>query len=85
MAKQRAEVLKQYDNILKVGDEREIPQRSFDSTIARYCEDNDCDLLTMAKNAFIHYFEAGTKTQQISQFAWYKRGDRLVYRIQIIE
>ena len=78
------ELLQQYDKILKVSEESDLPQRSFDSEVAAYCKKNECDLLTMDKTAYIYYFDVGIKTIQISREDWYQKGDRPVYRIKIM-
>lgn len=79
------ELLKQYDQILKVGIGPELPQRSFDGEVASFCKKNNCHLLTADKNAYIHYFEAGINTIQMTRYAWWTEGDRPVYLIKIID
>ena len=39
------ELRKKYDKIQQVGKDPDLPQRSFDLEIAKYCERNDCDLV----------------------------------------
>lgn len=79
------ELLKQYGEVLKVGIDAELPQRSFDDKVASYCKYNNCDLLTGDQKAYSHYFDAGIKTIQITRYAWYKEGDRPIYLIKIID
>lgn len=82
---EQKELSKQYRRILKVGQDPELPQRSFDDKVASYCKDNNCDLLTADRTAYTHYFDAGIKTIQMTKYAWWKEGDRPVYLIRIID
>lgn len=77
------ELLRKYEKIINVGGDV-LPQRSVDKEIAAYCKKHDCDLFTADSTAYIHYFEAGIKTVQISQYDWIKKGDNPVYLIKII-
>ncbi len=82
---QEQELAKLYTKILKVGIDAELPQRSFDVKVASYCKNHDCDLLTGDKTAYMHYFDAGIKTIQMTRYAWYQDGDRPVYLIKIVD
>ncbi len=78
------ELLKQYDKVLKVGIDPDLPQRSFDDKVASYCRNNNCDLLTGDRTAYAYFFEIGISTLQITRYDYWKKGDRPVYRIKII-
>lgn len=79
------ELSKRWSEVQKVGIDADLPQRSSDMSIAAYCKDNDCDFLTADKNAYTYYFEAKIKTVQITKYDWYKKGDKPVYLIEIIQ
>ena len=82
---ERDVLLKRYESVLKVGIHPDLPQRTFDDKIASYCKINNCDLLTGDTKAHTHFFDAEIKTIQITKYAWWKKGDRSVYLIEIIE
>tara|TARA_B100000949_G_C13887562_1_gene287320 strand:- start:120 stop:419 length:300 start_codon:yes stop_codon:yes gene_type:complete len=81
----RRDLLKRYEKILEVGELVDLPQRSFDSSVASYCKKNDCDLLTSDKTAYTHYFEKNIRTVKINRYGWYEKGDRPVYLIEIVD
>ena len=82
---QAASLSKQYGGILKVGLHPDLPQRSFDDKLALYCRNNNCDMLTADKEAYTHYFEAGIKALKITKYDWWKKGDRPIYLIEIVD
>ncbi len=82
---QREALLERYVTILKVGQHPDLQQRSLDEKIASYCKDNNCDLLTGDGKAYMHYFKAGIKTIQITQYDYWTGGDRPVYLIEIVD
>ena len=87
------ELTREYNVIFTVGkypgkdptEEHDLPQRAFDVDVARHCKANDCDLFTGDQTAYVHFFEADIKTIQISKHDWYKRGDKPVYQVKIID
>ena len=73
------EIVARYSQKLEVGKHSDLPQRSFDSDVAKYCKVNDCVLFTGDQRAYTHFFEAGIKTIQVSQYDWYQPADKPVY------
>ena len=82
--KHRDELSKHYSTILEVGNHPDLPQRKLDKEVASYCENNECDLLTHDRTAYDHYFEAGMKTVQITEYGWDEKADKRVYLIKVI-
>src|SRR5437899_11988463 len=79
----KRELLEKYVDVLLVSKHPDLPQRSFDETIARYCRKNGCDLMTGDAKSYTHFFEAGIKSVKITKYGWWKKGDRPVYLIRI--
>ncbi len=79
------EIETQYGKIIEVGKDQDLKQRTTDAGIAEYCKANDCVLFTGDQKAHTHFFEAGIKTIQVSQYDWYQPADKPVYLIKIIE
>jgi hypothetical protein len=79
----RTELLEHYDFVLQVSKHLDLPQRSFDESIAAYCRENNCDLITGDAKSYTHFFEAGIRSVRITRYGWWERGDRPVYLIQI--
>ena len=83
-AKEHGEELAQrYQQIIKVGEHPELPQRSPDTHVASYCRDNNSDLLTSDKNAYTTFFDVGVTRVLISRDDWWKEADKPVYHISI--
>ena len=82
---QNSELLQQYEEILQVSKDPNLPSRIFDTTIASYCRDNDCDLFTSDRTAFTHYYKIGVRRVEISEYDWWYAGNRPVYLVKIIE
>jgi len=80
----RAELLREYEGILQVSKHPDLPQRSFDDKIAAYCKQNGCDLMTGDAKCYTHFFDAGIGMVWISRRAWWTKGDRPVYLVQIV-
>lgn len=81
-----AELLKQYEKVLKVGSELGLERRKPDTIIASYCKENDCDLLTGDVRAYQHFFDVGVKAVQVSRYAWIAEPtDKAVFLVQIAE
>ena len=68
--------LENYDKIFVVG--VDLKQRDYDETLATFCKENDCELLTADNRAYIHflvrkklkmsnYLNSFMKTRQIGQ------------------
>ena len=51
--------LKGYAEVISVSKHPSLLQRDSDETIARYCVQNDCDLITADKEFYMHYFDTG--------------------------
>lgn len=82
--KHEEELSKDYDKILKVGIDADLPQRKHDKEIASYCKNNNCDLLTADIKAYTYYFDAEIKTIQITRYGFDKKADKHIYRIKIV-
>lgn len=79
----RDELLGKYEQILQVSKHPDLPQRSFDHEIARYCEQNDCDLITGDARSYTHFFEAGIGAVRIERVDRVEKGDKYIYRVRI--
>ena len=74
--------LKGYTEILSVSKHPSLLQRDSDEAIARYCAQNECDLITADKEFYMHYF-AGISKVSINRLG--ERGGKYVYLISIVE
>src|SRR5271157_1628491 len=81
----RKELEGEYGSIFQVGKHPELPQRSFDEKVAAFCKLNSCDLMTGDSKSYTHFFEAGIQVVSISKKDWWKKGDRPVYLVKIVE
>ena len=79
------EISKDYNEILKVGIDSDLPQRKEDKEIASFCKNNNCDLLTADIKAYTYYFDIGIKSIQITRYGFDKKADKYVYLIKIVE
>ncbi len=79
------EIVERYSEKLEVGKHSDLPQRSVETDVAKYCKTNDCVLFTRDQRAYTHFFEAGIKTIQVSQYDWYQQADKPVYLIKIVD
>ena len=76
--------LENYDQIFEVG--VNLKQRDYDETLASFCKDNQCDLLTADNTAYTHFFtEKKIKNVQISEFIYEDKADRPVYLVEIVD
>lgn len=76
--------LENYDQIFEVG--VNLKQRDYDETLASFCKDNQCDLLTADNTAYIHFFtEKKIKSVQISEFIYEDKADRPIYLVEIAD
>ena len=61
--------LENYDKVFVVG--VDLKQRDYDETLATFCKDNDCELLTADNRAYIHFFsEKKIKNVELSEFIY---------------
>ena len=79
------ELLKQYDDLLKVGQHSDLPQQIDDKTLGSYCKNNNCLLITSDKRAYASFFQKGTETIQISQYGFDTEANRPVFIIRILD
>ena len=75
--------LKGYAEIISVSKHPSLLQRDSDLAIAKYCAENDCDLITADKEFYMHYFDAGIG--RVSSRMIGERGGKYVYLINIVE
>lgn len=78
-----SELLRKYTQILQVSKHPDLPQRSFDEVIARYCDQKDCDLITGDVKSFTHFFEAGIGKVGIERIGKLEKGDKYIYLVRI--
>ena len=78
-------IKKDYEEILRVGEEPNPKMGSSDEEIAIFCEENNCDLLTADKKAYTDMLKNHqVKAVQISRYDWDDSGDKQVYLIKIL-
>ena len=76
--------LENYDKVFVVG--IDLKQRDYDETLATFCKENECELLTADNRAYIHFFsEKKIKTVQISEFIYEDKADRPIYLVKIVD
>lgn len=74
-----------YEIILRVGEPPNPPMGSNDEVIATFCEENNCDLLSNDKKAYIEMLKnKRVKAVQISKYEWDETGKQQVYLIKIL-
>ena len=78
------ELLKNYEAILQVSKHPDLPQRSFDESIAAYCRKNNCDLVTGDAKSYTHFFDAGITNVKIARLEMWKKADKYVYLVKIV-
>jgi hypothetical protein len=62
-----------------------LKQRDYDETLATFCMEHDCELLTADNRAYIHFFsEKKIKNVQISEFIYENKADRPIYCVKIV-
>jgi len=75
--------LENYDKVYEVG--IDLKQRDYDETLATFCKEHDCELLTADNRAYIHFFsEKEINTVQISEFIYEEKADRPIYLVKIV-
>jgi hypothetical protein len=79
------ELLKKYDEILKVGVHYDLPQRMDDKAIASYCTKNNCPLITADIKAYANFFQKGSETVQIRLYGFDKKADRQVFIVRMLD
>jgi len=77
------ELSRKYQNVLPVSKHPDLPQRNSDVENAKYCKQNDCDMITGDTTAHTHFFEAGIKSVRITKMEPLK--DKDIYLIHIEE
>ena len=76
--------LENYDKIFVVG--IDLKQRGCDETLATFCKENDCELLTADNRAYIHFFsEKKIKNVHLSEFIYEDKADRPIYLVKIVD
>jgi len=74
-----------YEEILRVGIEPNPPKESSDETIASFCEENNCDLLTGDQRAYTKLLmNSRVKAVQISKYDYDDSGKKQVYLVKIL-
>ena len=72
-----------YDEMFIVGDD--LKQREYDEGLAKFCKDNECDLITADSKAYTHFLSQNINTVQISELHYEEESDRPVYVVKIID
>ena len=80
---EHAAELKSYTEVLSVSKHPSLLQSDSDEAIARYCAQNDCDLITADKEFYMYYFDVGITKVSIKRLG--ERGGKYVYLISIVE
>ena len=83
--KRKDQLLETYAQIFRVGTGYELPQRSADIEVAKFCKENACDLLTADTTAYLYYFEAGIKSVHITKYDEDTKADNYVLLVRIID
>ena len=77
----RKSIAELYFKILTVGKHPDLPPTISDKDLAKYCFENQCDLLTRDQKSYGDYFDAGAKAIKI-----FRTPDRTAaYMIKIVE
>jgi len=83
--KKNDKIKKEYEEILRVGEDPNPKMGASDEEIATFCEENNCDLLTADKKAYTDMLKNHrVKAVQISRYDWDDSGNKQVYLIQIL-
>ena len=77
--KNEEQIRQAYTDVKYVGESPNLPSDCSDHVIASYCLDNDCDLLTHDKKAYIPWLDQGADKVHISIFS---RSNQTVYLVQ---
>lgn len=72
-----------YDEMFVVG--TDLKQREYDEGLAKFCKQNECDLITADGTAYIHFLAEKIKTVQISELFYDENADRPIYTVKIID
>ncbi len=79
------ELKEKFTEVISIGKIKELPAGSKDEKIGGYCYENGYDLLTADKEAYVKFFrDARIKSVIITNYGVFKEGNRLIFRIQII-
>jgi hypothetical protein len=79
------ELLKRYDEVLKVGVHPDLPQRMNDKDLASYCIQHACQLITADIKAYANFFQTGSATVEVRQYGFDKKADRHVFIVRILD
>ena len=79
------ELLRHYEEVRKVGQYPDLPQRVEDRNIGIYCKTNNCALITADSRAYMHFLEAGINRVAIRKYGYNKESDQIVYIIEIVD
>lgn len=82
--KSRDQLSLEYSKIYRVGIGYDLPQRTADDKVAAFCKEYDCDLLTADTTAYMHFFEAGITSVQITKYAEEVKSDKNILLIRIV-
>jgi len=78
-------IKKDYEEILRVGEDPNPKMSASDEEIATFCEENNYDLLTADKKAYTDMLKNHrVKAVQISRYDWDNLGNKQVYLIKIL-
>ena len=79
-------IRKQYEKIIKVGDDPvNLPTGSEDHIVAAYCDKYDCDLFTADAEFYTDCILVGIKTIQITIYGLWEKAKKQIYLVKIIE
>ena len=81
----REQLLKEYENIICVGRDAALPQRSSDEKIALHCKNENCDLLTADIEAYTCYFDVGVNTITIKRYDVERKSEKYIYLIKVAD
>jgi len=74
------EDLRIYSLVIPVSKHPDLQQRISDQTIATYCIEKHCDLITADTEFYMHAFDAGAETLRIKRLG--ERRGKYIYLIQ---
>lgn len=76
--------LENYEKVFLVG--TDLKQRDPDESLALFCKNNDCDLLTADNTAYTHFFsEKDIRNVRLSEFTYEDKADRPIYLVRIAD
>ena len=78
------EIKKHYEKVIQVSGHVELPETISDADLAKYCSEHNCDLFTADQKSYRDYFRVGVQKVQISRYDIWKKGERPVFLIEIV-